>query len=148
MAGLSPVYAVPFPANLAPADLAAATSTFTAPNIPANALLNAADLVHAARETRSKKRARDEGKLITDREFVSALVLQHAIESEHARFAYGGAGVPPWGVTLQTTLNNLIATTNNFIATSAIRWIGASFLPKGCNMILILFPGIGIRPLG
>ena len=148
MAGLPPVYAVPFPANLAPADLAAATSTFTAPNIPANALLNAADLVHAARETRSKKRARDEGKLITDREFVSALVLQHAIESEHARFAYGGAGVPPWGVTLQTTLNNLIATTNNFIATSAIRWIGASFLPKGCNMILILFPGIGIRPLG
>ena len=141
MAGLSPVYAVPFPANLGPADLAAATSTFTAPNIPANALLNAADLVHAARETRSKKRARDEGKLITDREFVSALVLQHAIESEHARFAYGGAGVPPWGVTLQTTLNN-------FIATSAIRWIGASFLPKGCNMILILFPGIGIRPLG
>ena len=123
MAHLPPTYAIPFPANPAPADLAAATSTFTAPTIPANAVLNATNLFHAARETRSKKRARDEGKLITDNEFASALVRQHAIESEHARIVYGAAGVPQWGVTLQTTLNNFIATLNNFIATSAIRLI-------------------------
>ena len=125
MAAVPPTYAVEFPANQAPADLAAAYSTFRAPAIAADAEQNATHLVDAARETRSKKRARDEGKLITEEEFASALVRQHAIQSEHARIAYGGAqGVPAWGVRLQATLDA-------FIASSTTRLIGlfkASFL--------------------
>ena len=110
MAAPPSTYSVSFLANPVPADLASATSTFTAPTIPANAILNATDLIREARETRSKKRARDEGKLITDNEFASALVRQGAIESEHARNDHGADGVPQWAVTLQTTLNNFIAT--------------------------------------
>ncbi len=121
-------YALPFPANQPPADFAAATSTYSAPAIPANAALNATDLIHAARETRSKKRARDEGKVITDNEYTSALVRQHAIESEHARVVYGGvAGVPEWGAALKTTLDKFIATMNAFVTTSKIRLILSSF---------------------
>jgi hypothetical protein len=122
-------YAVPYPANQHPADLAAATSTYSAPDIPANAAMNTIDLIHAARETRSKKRARDEGKVITDNEYTSALVRQHAIESEHARVVYGGvAGVPQWGEALKTTLDNFIETMNAFVTTSKIRLIRPSFL--------------------
>jgi hypothetical protein len=126
----APAYAVPFPApaNQPPADLAAATSTYSAPAIPANAAPNAADLIHAVRETRSKKRARDEGKLITDHEYGSALVRQHAIASEHARFVYGGvAGVPQWGATLQQTLDDHIATMNT-------RLIQPSFISNSQNI--------------
>jgi hypothetical protein len=132
MAALQPTYPVAFPANQAPADFVAATSTFVAPAIAADAVQNAAHLVHAARETKSKKRAREDGKLITDDDFASALVQQHAIQSEHARAAYGTAeGMPAWGVRLQTTVgetkaivDEFKATLDAFIASSTTRLIG------------------------
>ena len=126
-------YTLGFPANAPPADAIASSSIYIAPDIPPNSVPRAIDLVEAARETRSKKRARDEGRILSDAEYAAACVRQHAIESEHARIAFGNAGAPLWAVALSTQVANLITsvanlntTLTNHMAVSGIR--STSFL--------------------
>ena len=85
-------------------DVVTRATIIKAPAIANNTPRNLNDLVAASIETRSLKRAREEGGRITDAELARAQVREHAVASELAAANYHAAGVPPWAIQMRNAI--------------------------------------------
>jgi hypothetical protein len=83
------------------ANVAARTVTFRAPALAHNAPRQLDHLVAARRETRSMKRAREDGHTIADDEYTRDPIRQQAVASELASAEYYAAGAPLWAITMR-----------------------------------------------
>ena len=96
-------------------DVVTRATIIKAPAIANNTPRNLNDLVAASIETRSLKRAREEGGRITDAELARAQVREHAVASELAAANYHAAGAPPWAIQMRNTLQTEIQTVKDEI---------------------------------
>ena len=91
-------------------DVVTRATIIKAPAIANNTPRNLNDLVAASIETRSMKRAREEGGRITDAELARAQVREHAVASELAAANYNPAGAPPWAIQMQNAIIQTLQT--------------------------------------
>ena len=91
-------------------DVVTRATIIKAPAIANNTPRNLNDLVAASIETRSLKRAREEGGRITDAELARAQVREHAVASELAAANYNPAGAPPWAIQMRNAIIQTLQT--------------------------------------
>ena len=93
-----------FPQTPLLADHAARGAIARAPAIANNDPRHINDFVAACVETRSIKRAREDGRTITEAEVARSRVRKHALASELACSSYYAAGTPVWAIQMRNDL--------------------------------------------
>ena len=101
-------WSCPFPQTPLLADLAARGAITRAPAIANNDPRHINDFVAACVETRSIKRAREDGVTITEAEVARAQVRKYALACELASSSYNAAGAPPWAIQMRDDLMQYI----------------------------------------
>jgi hypothetical protein len=95
-----------FPQTPLLADHAARGAIARAPAIANNDPRHINDFVAACVETRSIKRAREDGRTITEAEVARSRVRKHALASGLASSSYHAAGAPLWAIQLRDELRD------------------------------------------
>ena len=85
-------------------DVVIRATIIKAPAIANNTPRELNGLVAASIETRSMKRAREDGGRITDAELARAQVREHAVAGELAAANYHAAGAPPWAIQMRNAI--------------------------------------------
>ena len=91
-------------------DVETRATIIKAPAIANNTPRHLNDLVAASIETRSMKRAREDGCWITDAELARAQVREHAVASELAAANSHAAGAPPWAIQMRNAIIQTLQT--------------------------------------
>ena len=114
-------YNCPIPRSLPLANAGARLVVDKAPAIANNSPRHLDHLVAACRETRSMKRARENGHTIADEEFARAMLRKQTVAIELASSVYHAGGTPLWAITLRDDLRDDINTLRDELRAEARR---------------------------